>query len=69
MVDARAQRIARRMRGAVPMDVIERLVAAGLDSPRKIKAADDKAIEAIKGIGKATKDKIREHIPKFKKAK
>jgi len=51
----------------VDKDVAEALVAAGLDTPRKIKAVDDKAIEAIKGIGKAKKDKIRERFPKSKK--
>ena len=51
----------------VDKDVAEKLVAAGLDTPRKIKAADDKEIEAIKGIGKATKDAIRGRIPKPQK--
>ncbi len=47
----------------------EALVAAGLDTPRKIKAADDKDIEAIKGIGKSKRAAIRKSIPKFKEPK
>ena len=51
----------------VSQEVIEALVAAGLDLRSKIKAADDKDLEAIKGIGKATRAKIRVACPKNKK--
>jgi ERCC4-type nuclease len=57
----------RKMGNRVGMDLAQLLFDAGLDTPRKVKAADDKDLEAIKGIGKAKKDKIRERIPKFKK--
>jgi DNA integrity scanning protein DisA with diadenylate cyclase activity len=56
-----------KLKHFVDADVAEMLVEAGLDTPRKIKAANDKDIEAIKGIGKAKKDKIRQRIPKHKK--
>lgn len=45
-------------------DLAEKLVKAGLDSPRKIRDASDKDIE--KALGKAGKDKVREHVPKVK---
>jgi len=40
------------------------LVKAGLDTPRKIKAATDKAIEAVPGIGKAKRAELRERFPR-----
>lgn len=43
------------------------LVAAGFDLPRKIEAADDKDLEAVKGIGKAKREKIRARVPKVKR--
>jgi ERCC4-type nuclease len=55
-----------KLKHYVDAGVAEALVTAGLDSPRKIKAADDKDIEKIKGIGKAKRDKIRKRIPKYK---
>jgi ERCC4-type nuclease len=42
----------------------EALVKAGLDTPRKIKAASDKEIEAVPGIGKAKRAELRERFPK-----
>ena len=56
-----------KLKHFVDKDVAEALVAAGLDTPRKIKAADDKDIEAVKGIGKAKRAEIRQRIPKVKK--
>jgi len=44
---------------SVALAVIERLVAAGLDTPRKIKAAKDADLKAIKGIGDATVAAVR----------
>ena len=64
MIDARVRRLQQRMGPGVSQEVIEALVAAGLDLRSKIKAADDKDLEAIKGIGTATKDKIRVGCPK-----
>ena len=40
------------------------LVAAGFDNPAKIRKAADKDLEAVKGIGKAAREKIRERLPK-----
>jgi DNA integrity scanning protein DisA with diadenylate cyclase activity len=55
-----------KLKHFVDKDVAELLVQAGLTTPRKIKAAKDKDIEAVKGIGRAKKDKIRERLPKHK---
>ena len=38
------------------------LVAAGFDNPAKIRKASDKDLEAVKGIGKASREKLRERI-------
>ena len=62
-MDARVQKLSH----FVDKDVAQALVEAGLDTPRKIKAADDKDIEAIKGIGPATRAQVRARIPKYKK--
>lgn len=45
-------------------NLAEALVAAGLDTPAKIKAASDQRLLAVKGVGQATKQKIRERFPK-----
>ena len=45
----------------------EALVAAGLDTPRKIKAASDDEIEKIKGIGPAKRKAILERLNEGKK--
>ena len=58
-----------KLKHFVDKDVAEALVAAGLTTPRQIKAADDQDIEAVKGIGKAKKAAIRAMIPKPKKDK
>ena len=42
----------------------EALVKAGLDTPRKIKAATDKEIEAVPTIGKAKRAELRERFPR-----
>jgi hypothetical protein len=44
-------------------DLAALLVEAGLDTPRKIKAATDKQLIAIPGIGPAKKAKIRARFP------
>jgi len=44
-------------------DLALELVAAGFDSPAKVKAATDKELEGIPGIGKATVKRIRERFP------
>lgn len=40
-------------------ELAETLVNAGLDLPRKIRAAKKSDLQKIKGIGKATADKIK----------
>ena len=43
-------------------EVAERLVAAGLHTPRLIRFAPDSIIKAIRGIGQATLAIVREKI-------
>ena len=43
-------------------DLATKLVDAGLDTPRKIKAATDHDIEAIKDIGPATRQSLRDKL-------
>lgn len=59
MLDVRTQRLSRKL----DQDVAEKLVAAGFDTPRKIKAATDRALRAIDGIGQAAVTAIREQFP------
>ena len=40
------------------------LVKAGLNTPRRIKAATDKEIEAVPTIGKAKRAELRERFPR-----
>ena len=41
----------------------EALVKAGLDTPARLKAATDKQIEAVPGVGKAKRAELRERFP------
>ncbi len=59
-MDARVEKLARL---SVDRADAERLVNAGLDTPRKIKAATDKQLEAVPGIGKAKRAELRERFP------
>ena len=59
-MDARVEKLAHL--GVDKVDA-ERLVNAGLDTPRKIKAATDKELEALPGIGKAKRAELRERFP------
>ena len=43
------------------------LMAAGFDTPRKIRDAKDSDLKAVKGVGQASLNKIREKLPKDKK--
>jgi len=61
MPDARVDKMIGK---GVPEQVAEALVKAGFDTPRKIKAASDKDLEAIKGIGPATVAGLRDSLPK-----
>jgi len=63
MIDARAIRIQGRLGPAIGIELVERLVAAGFDTPRKIKAAKDADLKAIKGIGAATVAALRVQLP------
>jgi len=62
MIDARVLRIERRVRGCIAHVLIEQLVSAGFDSPRKIKAASDAELKAIRGIGAASVALLREAL-------
>ena len=62
MVDARALRIERRIKGCIARVLIEQLVSAGFDSPRKIKAASDAELKAVRGIGAASVVSLREAL-------
>lgn len=56
----RESKLARLLRDE---ELARALVAAGLDTPAKIKAASDQRLLAVKGVGPATKQKIRERFP------
>ena len=58
-MDPRANKLNHRLNDR---DLAEKLVAAGLDTARKIKAATDRQIKAVQGIGDATLSVIRERI-------
>ena len=45
-------------------ELAERLIAAGLDTPRKIKAASDKQVEGVEGVGKSALETIRGRFPR-----
>ena len=62
-MDARAFKLTRL---GLEEPVAMALVEAGLDSPAKIRAAKNKDLEAVKGIGEATRDKIRARFPERK---
>lgn len=62
MTDARALRIQRRVRSCIALVLIEQLVVAGFDSPRKIKAASDSELKAVRGIGAASVAALREAL-------
>ena len=58
-MDQRVRKLNHRLQDA---DLAAKLVAAGLDTPRKIKAASNEAIEAIPTIGKTTRQAIQAAI-------
>ena len=59
-MDARVQKLQRL--GLEQADAAA-LVQAGFDTPAKIKAATDKKLEAVPGVGKAKRAKLRERFP------
>jgi len=52
-MDARAQKLKLKLRGAVSAEDVQELVKAGIDSPRKIRAATDEELGHIKASAKA----------------
>ena len=62
MTDARALRIERRVQGCIALLLIEQLVVEGFDSPRKIKAASNAELKAVRGIGDASVALLREAL-------
>ena len=63
-MDARVAKLKVKLRGAVSVEDAQALVKAGLDSPRKIKAATDEQLEQVKGIGPSKLSKIRTRMPR-----
>ena len=59
-MDERVRKLAHLLRDA---DTAAKLVEAGLDTPRRIKAAKDADVEKIKGIGPATRETVRARFP------
>jgi len=59
-MDGRAKKLAHKL----DAELAEKLVEAGLDTPRKLKAAKDKAIKDVPGIGQSGVDKVRAVFPK-----
>ena len=53
---------AKKMTKFVDAKLVPALLAAGFDTPRKIKAASDSQLRAIPGIGTATVKTIRERL-------
>ena len=60
-MDARIQKLTAKLGDAA---VAAALVGAGFDNPAKIRKATDKDLEAVKGVGKATRAAIRAKIPR-----
>ena len=59
-MDARVQKLAMKLGDRA---LAAKLVQAGLDTPRKIKAATDKELEGVEGIGKSARETIRGRFP------
>ena len=60
-MDAKTQKLALKIGDR---ELAGLLVVAGFDNPAKIRKAADGELEAVKGIGKASREKIRERLPK-----
>jgi len=60
-MDARGLKLAMKLGDP---ELAEKLVRAGFDNPAKLRAASDKQLKAVPGVGQASLDKIRK---KFKK--
>lgn len=57
----REQKLAKKLKDKA---LAAALVAQGLDLPSKIKAAGDEELEAVRGIGPATRKALRKQFPK-----
>ena len=60
-------RVAKMMSKIGDVKVAEALVAAGFDTPRKIKAANNGDLMKVPGIGQATVNALRVRMPKVGK--
>ena len=59
-MDAKTQKLARKLRDA---DLAVELVKVGLDNPAKIRTASNEELEAVKGVGPATRKALRKKFP------
>jgi len=55
----KVRKLAQRLRDR---ELAEKLVLAGFDNPAKIRKATNEQLEAVKGIGRASREKIRERV-------
>jgi len=62
-MDPRTEKLAIKVRDA---NIALLLVQAGYDSPAKIRAASDKDLKAVPGVGQVGVKRIREKLPKRK---
>ncbi|MGD8499000.1 MAG: helix-hairpin-helix domain-containing protein [Phycisphaerales bacterium] len=60
-MDGKAKRLTHKLNDA---ELAQRLAEAGLDTPRKIKAAKDEDIADISGIGPSGADRVRATFPR-----
>jgi len=60
-MDAQKLKLAMKLRDP---ELAEKLVRAGFDNPAKLRAASDKQLKAVSGVGQSALDKIRK---KFKR--
>lgn len=60
-MDGRVRKLAHKL----DAKLVEKLVEAGLGTPRKIKAAEDKDIKAVPGVGQSGVDEMRAAFPKI----
>jgi predicted flap endonuclease-1-like 5' DNA nuclease len=60
MMDAKTHKLATKLKDPA---LAAALVEAGLDNPAKIRAASNEALEAISGVGPATRKALRRRFP------
>ena len=59
-MDARVQKLQIKLGDT---ELAQALVRAGLDTPRKIKAATDKELLAVPGVGQTRRAELRKQFP------